>query len=224
MIRPRNLEVELNVDQTRLLYLSAHAVCFKLQCSLHDTLGDLHDAGHSPDRGGLGVHAPAFLHLLGRESWRSPVPSALSLGPLQACLYPFAGGLHLVGPLGQHHPAEELGRGAVVVSVDALSDGHDTDVLPGEFRLDLHSLVEVAAEPVQPGDHDGVIGPNSRYQLAPGGTGHGAGGHFVREDMLPPDSELLQDVKLRLQVPGRVVGLADPGVAVGYGDHQVNLA
>ena len=31
MIRPRNLEVELNVDKTRLLYLSAHAVCFKLQ-------------------------------------------------------------------------------------------------------------------------------------------------------------------------------------------------
>ena len=32
------------------------------------------------------VHPPAFLHLLGRESWRSPAPADLSLVPLQTCL------------------------------------------------------------------------------------------------------------------------------------------
>ena len=42
--------------------------------------------------------------------------------------------------------------------------------------------------------------------------------------MFLPDSELLQDVELRLHDPGGVVGLADPGVSVGYGDHGVNLA
>ena len=40
--------------------------------------------------------------------------------------------------------------------------------------------------------------------------------------MFPPDSELLQDVELRLHVPGGVVGLADPGVYLDYGDHGVN--
>ena len=42
--------------------------------------------------------------------------------------------------------------------------------------------------------------------------------------MFLPDSELLQDVELRFHVPGGVVGLADPDVSVGYGDHGVNLA
>ena len=123
MLRPRNLEVELNVDQMRLLYLFAHGVCIKLQCSLHDTPGDLHDASHSADRRRVSVHSPAFLHLLGSESWRSPVPSVLSLGPLQTCLYPLAGGFHLEGSLGQHHPAEELGCGAVIGGVDGFPDG-----------------------------------------------------------------------------------------------------
>ena len=116
MIRPRNLEVELNVDQTRLLYLSAHGICIKLQCSLHDTLGDFHDGSDSPDGRGDSELAPAFLPLLKRESWRSPAPSALSLVPLQTCLYPFAGGLHLVDSTWKAHRTSIIPRKSLVAA------------------------------------------------------------------------------------------------------------
>ena len=58
--------------------------------------------------GGRDVHPPAFLHLLGREIWRSLAPADLSLVPLQTCLYPFAGGLHLEGS-----PDQQSSRGGV---------------------------------------------------------------------------------------------------------------
>ena len=54
-----------------------------------------------------------------------------------------AGGLHLGGALGEHHPAEEFGRGTVVGGVDVLPDGHDANILLGELRLDPHTIVEV---------------------------------------------------------------------------------
>ena len=44
-------------------------------------------------------------------------------------------------------------------------------------------------------------------------------GHLVGEDELLPDSELLQDVEVDLQVACGVVGLADLSIAVGDGDH-----
>ena len=47
---------------------------------------------------------------------------------------------------------------------------------------------------------------------------------LVGEDAILPKPEFLDDVELRFQVPSGSVGLADPGVAVGYGDHAVNLA
>ena len=56
------------------------------------------------------------------------MPSTLSLSPVKSCLYPLAGGFHLVGPLGQYHPAEELGCGTVIGGVCAFPDGHDADV------------------------------------------------------------------------------------------------
>ena len=85
--------------------------------------------------GGRDVHPPAFLHLLGRESWRSPAPSALSLVPLQTCLYPFAGGLHLEG----RWTSIILRKSLVATLKSAVlmpSDGHDADVLLVERRLD----------------------------------------------------------------------------------------
>ena len=154
----------------------------------------------------------------------SPRLSPFGPGPFQACFYRFAGGLHLVGSLGEHHPAEELGHGAVVGSVDTFPDGHDADALLGELCLDLYALVEIPADPVQPGDRDSVVGPNSSHQLILGWAGHGAAGHLVGEDAILTKPEFLDDVELRFQVPSGSVGLADPGVAVGYGAHQGNLA
>ena len=76
----------------------------------------------------------------------------------------------------------------------------------------------------QPCDDNGVNRPNPGHQFVPGGSGHGSAGSFIGEDVLLPDSELLQYVELRLKVPGGIAGLAIPGVAVGKGDHEVNLA
>ena len=71
----------------------------------------------------------------------------------------------LVGASGEHHPAEELGRGTVVGGVDVVSDGHDADVLLRELRLDLHTLVEVPAEPVQPGYVDSIVGTRPGWRV-----------------------------------------------------------
>ena len=49
-----------------------------------------------------------------------------------------------------------------------------------------------------------------------GSTSHKAP---LREDVLFLDHVCLQDVELDSQVPGGLIGLADPGVAVGDGDH-----
>ena len=99
----------------------------------------------------------AFPQLLGRESRRLPGPSLLDADPLQSCLYPFAGGLHEVCPSDEHHPAEELGSGAVVGSVGTFPEGYEHDILLGEIPLDLHARVEVPVEPVRTGDDYDVV-------------------------------------------------------------------
>ena len=53
----------------------------------------------------------------------------------------------------------ELRRGAFVGRVDVLPDDDDANVLHGQVRLDLDSLVEVLAEPVlQDGDGIAMLG------------------------------------------------------------------
>ena len=91
---------------------------------------------------------------------------------------------------------------------------HDAKVFLGQLRLDSNSFVEVAPEPVQPEDDDSIARPYPRHQLVPGGAGTGTASHLAGEDVPFPDPKLLEYVDLRLQVPGGVVGLADPGVAV----------
>ena len=132
--------------------LFVHLVNVKLERSPHRALEDLHVSRHPADRWGLNVHLRAFPQLLGRESRRLPGPSLLDADPLQACLYPFAGGLHEVCPSGEHHPAEELGCGAVVGSVATFPEGYENDIPLGEIPLDLHARVEVPVEPVRPSD------------------------------------------------------------------------
>ena len=57
--------------------------------------------------------------------------------------------MHLAGALGQQRPAEETGRGAAVAGVDVLPEGHDADLLLGQFRLDVHPILEIPGQPVQ---------------------------------------------------------------------------
>ena len=64
-------------------------------------------------------------------------------------------------------------------------------------------------------------GPDHLHQLLPAGAGQGAAAGHVSVDQVGPDAVDVEEAELGLQVPGLVVGLADPGVAVGegVGDH-----
>ena len=62
---------------------------------------------------------------------------------------------------------------------------------------------------------DGVVGLYWGHQLIPAGAGQGAASHPAGEDVLLADPELLEQVELRFRAPRGIVGLADPGVAVG---------
>ena len=58
------------------------------------------------------------------------------------------------------------------------------------------------------------------HQVSPARAVHAAAAGGVGEDILLADAVCLQFLELRLQVLGLVVSLADPGVAVGDGDHR----
>ena len=76
-------------------------------------------------------------------------------------------------------------------------------------------------KPVQKGHDDGIAGLDAGHQVLPAGTVHGPAAGLVGEDQVPPDAVGIKLPQLRLQVLGVVVGLADPGVAVGYWSHGV---
>ena len=71
--------------------------------------------------------------IAGGRSSRFPPERAWS----RPSLDPLVGRIRRVGPLVQHRPAEETGLGATVAGVDALAEGHDADLLLGQFRLDV---------------------------------------------------------------------------------------
>ena len=123
-------------------------------------------------------------------------------------------------PLGQHRPPEEFGRGAVLPGVDLLPEGHDGDIPLGEVGLDGHPFLEVPAEAVQEGHHDGILGLDPGHQVLPAITVHGAAAGRVGKYQVLPDAVGCQLPELGLQVPAFVVSLADPGVAVGDWDHS----
>ena len=56
------------------------------------------------------------------------------------------------------------------------------------------------------------------HQFPPAGAPQGAAGGDVGKDQVFTDAVVDQQAELGLQVPGLVVGLADPGVAVGDGE------
>jgi hypothetical protein len=141
-----------------LLLPSDNGLCIEVECSLHRALGYPQYSGHPADRRGFRVHSLAFLHLFTRESAGAAKPLTLCSGSVQAGLHSLAGGVHLVSTIGHHHPPEVLRRGAVVGGVDVLLDRDNPDLLLGQVCLDLHALFEVPTEPVQLGDHDGVVG------------------------------------------------------------------
>ncbi len=68
--------------------------------------------------------------------------------PVQPKLDPFTGGVHLIGALDQHLPAEESRCGAAITGVNVLPDRDDADVAPGQLSLNPNALLEVTAEPV----------------------------------------------------------------------------
>ena len=152
----------------------------------------------------------------------TPRRPPFGLGAVLARLYALAGGISLVGAVGHHHPAEVLGGGAVVGSVDTLPDGDDADIPVDEVRLDPHALVEVAAEAVQPDHNDGVVRLDPAHELVPSGPRHQPASHHVGEDELLADAVVGQLAELGFEVPVVAVTLADPGVAVGYGDHRLS--
>ena len=86
------------------------------------------------------MYAFALVHRVGCKRRSSARQPPFGLGTLLAGLYALTGGISLVGAVGHHHPAEVLGRGAVFGGVDALLDGYDAGVAPGEVRLDPHAL------------------------------------------------------------------------------------
>ena len=77
-------------------------------------------------------------------SGRASQPFPAGPGLVQAQLDTLAGRVHLVSPLRQHGPAEELGRCAAVAGVDVLSGGHDANVPLGQVGLDAHPFFEVS--------------------------------------------------------------------------------
>ena len=84
---------------------------------------------------------------------------------------------------------------------------------------EIKSLLEVPAEAVQPDDHDGAV---SSVHSTRGGTWSCRSSRQRRR--APRGYRTLGGCGTGLQVPGGNVGVADPDVAVGYGDHEVNLA
>ena len=74
---------------------------------------------------------------------------------------------------------------------------------------------KVAAEPVQERDDDGVAGLDRAHQVPPARAIHGAAAGHVGENQVLAYAVVGQQAQLRVQVLGIVVGLADPGVAVG---------
>lgn len=54
----------------------------------------------------------------------------------------------MVSTVGPHHSAEVLRRGAVFGGVDVLLGDQAADVSDGEFRPNLHALVEISGVPV----------------------------------------------------------------------------
>ena len=58
-------------------------------------------------------------------------PLSGGAGPVQSQPDPLAGGIHLVGSLGQHRAPEELRCGAPLPGVYAVPDGHDADIGAG---------------------------------------------------------------------------------------------
>ena len=112
-----------------------------------------------------------------------------------------------------------MAAAAALPGVNLLPDGDDGDVAPGQVGLDSHPLLEIAAEPVQEGDDDGIAGLDPGHQVPPARAVHGAAAGLVGEDQVPPDAVGVKLPELGLQVLGVVVGLADPSVAVGYRNH-----
>ena len=56
---------------------------------------------------------------------------------------PLTGRIRMAGPLGQHRPAEEIRRGALLSGVNVFAEGHYADVAPGKLRLDADVVLEV---------------------------------------------------------------------------------
>ena len=107
---------------------------------------------------------------------------------------------------------------AGVAGVDVLPEGHDANVLLGQVSLDAHPVFEVPAQPVQEGHRQGIAGPETGHQFLPAGAPQGAAGGDVGKDQVFTDAVVGQPAELGLQVPGLIVGLADPGVAIGDGE------
>ena len=81
----------------------------------------------------------------------------------------------------------------------------------GQVSLDAHPVLEVPAQPVQEGHHQGIAGPETGHELLPAGAPQGAAGGDVGKDQVLTDAVVGQQPELGLQVPGVVVGPADPG-------------
>ena len=148
---------------------------------------------------------------------------ALGAGPVVAGTDLLAGALGQEGRVAQHGTPEVPRAGVLVGGVDALVDGDEPDPALGELSLDSDALLEVAAEPGQVGDDDGVAGLQALSQLTPARAVEGRAGGVVDVDEIAADAVLLQLVELRLDAAVVAVGLADPGVSVGHGDHTVIL-
>ena len=89
---------------------------------------------------------------------------------------------------------------------------------PVQRLHDAHQVNAVVADPVQESHRQGIAGPETGHQFLPAGAPQGAAGGDVGKDQVFTDAVVGQQAELGLQVPGIVVGLADPGVAIGDGE------
>ena len=88
----------------------------------------------------------------------------------------------------------------------------------GQVGLDAHPVLEVPAQLVQEGYHQGIAGPETGHEFLPAGAPQGAAGGDVGKDQVLTDAVAGQQPELGFLIPGLVVGLADPGIAIGDGE------
>ena len=87
----------------------------------------------------------------------------------------------------------------------------------GQLRLDAHPVLKRPAEPIQEGHHQSIPRLDMGHQVLPARALEGTPAGDVGKDQLRADAVVGQQPELGGQILGVIVGLADPGVAVGDG-------